>query len=75
MKNITQMNSLLVKLGYTFVPAIAVAEYQKANGKLPSKGALNWFASIAPHLVLAYQIGTDGRSLEEYYPFLSPLTK
>lgn len=73
MKNVERMDTLLTELGYTFLPTVVVAEYKKTCGKCPSKGVQNWFAAAAPHLVLAYQLGTEGRRLEEYYSFLRPI--
>lgn len=73
MQNTARMNTLLAELGYTFSPSVVIAECQKACGKTPSEGLQNWFAAAAPHLVLAYQLGTEGRRLEEYYSFLRPI--
>lgn len=73
MKNAAQRDALLAELGYTFSPSIVIAEYKKARGKSPSENVQNWFAAAAPHLVLAYQLGTEGRKLEEYYSFLRPV--
>lgn len=64
------MDEILEAYGCRLNLDILSSELEKSTSKQITQGTKNFFESVAPFLVMAYDMGKRGQSLNNIFPFM-----